>query len=105
MNIKLYFVLSNAMEGSSWRHGWQAWVARVMKKQTPASEFFFPMWLLLPHSRNHWIEKIDLKTVVQGRLPEEEMDEFQTEFKQIPEANIFKSKITPEIRSGLIKIM
>ena len=54
---------------------------------------------------NHWIEKFDLKTVVQSKLPEEEMDEFKTEFKQIPEANIFNSKITPEIPSGLIGVM
>ena len=46
-----------------------------------------------------------MEEVIQNKVPETEVDDYQTEFKQIPEANIFNSKITPTIPSGIFGVM
>ena len=46
-----------------------------------------------------------MEEVIQNNVPETEVNNYQTEFKQIPEANIFNSKITSVIPSGIFGVM
>ena len=59
----------------------------------------------LQQENNDWLEKYKLEKVIQNNIPETEVNDYQTEFKQIPEANIFNSKITPAIPSGIFGVM
>merc|ERR1711954_310588 len=59
----------------------------------------------LQQENNDWLEKYKLEKVIQNNIPETEVNNYQTEFKQIPEANIFNSKITPTITSGIFGVM
>ena len=46
-----------------------------------------------------------MDVITQSNLPENTKDDFQKEFKQIPEVNIFSSSIKPEIPSGIYGVM
>ena len=42
-----------------------------------------------------------MDTVIQNNLPDTITNDFQKEFKQIPEINIFSSNIKPEVPGGI----
>ena len=46
-----------------------------------------------------------MDTIIQNNLPESTTNDYQKEFKQVPEVNIFSSNIKPEVPSGIYGTM
>ena len=63
------------------------------------SKFWTTGPAFLQQENNDWFEKNKLEEVKQNSDPETKINDYQTEFRQIPEASIFKCKITPAIPS------
>ena len=51
----------------------------------------------LQQENNDWIDKYKLEEVIQNSIPETEVNDYQTDFKQIPDATIFDRKILSSI--------
>ena len=60
---------------------------------------------LLQRDNNNWIEKYKVEIMIQDNLPGTEVDEYQTEFRKVPEVNLFNCKINPATPSGVLGIM
>ena len=84
--------------------------ADLVSKPKPSKEYINDtFWTsgptFLQQDNNNWLEKYKMEVMIQDNLPDTEVNEYQTEFRKIPEANIFNSKITPETPSGVFGIM
>ena len=84
--------------------------ADLVSKPQPSKEYINnKFWTtgpsFLQQENNDWIDKYKMEEVIQNNVPETEVNNYQTEFKQIPEANIFNSKLTPTIPSGIFGVM
>ena len=84
--------------------------ADLVSKPKPSKEYIDnTFWNLGPtflhQSDNTWLEKYKMDTVIQNNLPDTIANDFQKEFKQIPEINIFSSNIKPEAPGGIYGVM
>ena len=84
--------------------------ADLVSKPKPSKEYINnTFWTsgptFLQQDNNNWLEKYKMEVMIQDNLPDTEVNEYQTEFRKVPEANLFNSKITPETPSGVFGIM
>ena len=84
--------------------------ADLVSKPQPSKEYINnTFWttgpLFLQQDNNDWLDKYKLEEVIQNNVPDPEIDDYQTEFKQIPEVIIFNSKITATNPSGIFGVM
>ena len=84
--------------------------ADLVSKPQPSKEYINnTFWTtgppFLQQDNNNWLDKYKLEEVIQNNVPDPEIDDYQTEFKHIPEDNIFNSKISRTNPSGIFGVI